>query len=90
MFDFAASLEQFRQERPKIQPQFSDLRRALSSVSEDEWSNIPEVGDSRNKKQRNPRAEKYVQLLRITMRFYVSLIKTKLAVLPNNHNSYYK
>jgi pre-mRNA-processing factor 6 len=52
-------LERYRQEKPKIQQQFSDLRRALSSVSEDEWNSIPEVGDSRNKKQRNPRAEKY-------------------------------
>ncbi|RWS06625.1 pre-mRNA splicing factor-like protein [Dinothrombium tinctorium] len=51
-------LEKFRQERPKIQQQFSDLKRELASVSEQEWMNIPEVGDSRNKKQRNPRYEK--------------------------------
>ena len=48
----------FRQERPKIQQQFSDLKRKLSSISDDEWLSIPEVGDARNKKQRNPRAEK--------------------------------
>lgn len=54
-----AVLEKYRQERPKIQQQFSDLRRALSQVSEDEWLSIPDVGDARNKKQRNPRAEKY-------------------------------
>lgn len=42
-----AQLEKYRQERPKIQQQFSDLRRALSSVSEDEWLSIPEVGDAR-------------------------------------------
>ena len=29
------------------------LQRALSKVSEDEWNSIPEVGDVRNKKQRN-------------------------------------
>ena len=52
------SLLKFRQERPKIQQQFSDLKRKLSSISEDEWLSIPEVGDARNKKQRNPRAEK--------------------------------
>jgi pre-mRNA-processing factor 6 len=46
-------LEKFRQERPKIQQQFSDLKRSLNTVSEDEWMSIPEVGDSRNKKQRN-------------------------------------
>ena len=28
-------------------------QRALSSVSDDEWNSIPEVGDARNKKQRN-------------------------------------
>ena len=35
-------------------------QRKLNEVSEDEWLSIPEVGDWRNKKQRNPRAEKYV------------------------------
>ena len=29
------------------------VQRALSKVSEDEWNSIPEVGDVRNKKQRN-------------------------------------
>ncbi|CAG7718069.1 unnamed protein product [Allacma fusca] len=57
-----AVLEKYRQERPKIQQQFSDLRRDLSNVTEDDWNNIPEVGDSRNKKQRNPRAEKFTPL----------------------------
>ncbi|KAG8199374.1 hypothetical protein JTE90_011834 [Oedothorax gibbosus] len=52
-------LERYRQERPKIQMQFSDLKRDLADVSEEQWKNIPEVGDSRNKKQRNPRPEKY-------------------------------
>uniref|UniRef100_A0A182NGV7 Pre-mRNA-processing factor 6 n=1 Tax=Anopheles dirus TaxID=7168 RepID=A0A182NGV7_9DIPT len=55
-------LERYRQERPKIQQQFSDLKRNLIAVSEDEWANLPEVGDSRNKKQRNPRAEKFTPL----------------------------
>ncbi|GIY90401.1 pre-mRNA-processing factor 6 [Caerostris extrusa] len=52
-------LERYRQERPKIQMQFSDLKADLADVSEDEWKNIPEVGDARNKRQRNPRPEKY-------------------------------
>ena len=51
-------LEKYRQERPKIQQQFSDLKRDLNSVSELEWVNIPEVGDSRNKKQRSQRGDK--------------------------------
>lgn len=31
-------------------------------VSEDEWAAIPEVGDARNRKQRNPRAERFTPL----------------------------
>jgi len=52
-------IEKYRQERPKIQQQFSDLKRKLSEISSDEWSAIPDVGDARNKKQRNPRSEKF-------------------------------
>lgn len=55
-------LERYRQERPKIQQQFSDLKRALKTVTDDDWKNIPEVGDARNRKQRNPRAEKFTPL----------------------------
>ena len=54
-----AELEKYRQERPKIQQQFSDLKRDLAAVSEQEWLAIPDVGDARNKKARNPRAEKF-------------------------------
>jgi len=49
---FKAEIEIYRQERPKIQQQFSDLKRDLSAVSDDAWQNIPEVGDSRNRKKR--------------------------------------
>ena len=55
-------LEKYRQERPKIQQQFSDLKRGLITVSEEEWQSIPEVGDARNRKTRNPRAEKFTPL----------------------------
>jgi len=55
----AAQLEIYRQERPKIQQQFSDLKRQLADVSVDEWMALPEVGDARNKKARNPRREKF-------------------------------
>lgn len=34
------------------------LQRKLAEVSEEEWLSIPEVGDARNKRQRNPRHEK--------------------------------
>jgi pre-mRNA-processing factor 6 len=50
---FKEQIEKYRQERPKIQQQFSDLKRQLSQVSDDEWLSIPDVGDARNKKQRN-------------------------------------
>lgn len=55
---FKEEVEKYRQERPKIQQQFSDLKRKLGEVSYDEWQSIPEVGDVRNKRQRNPRADK--------------------------------
>lgn len=55
-------LEKYRQERPKIQQQFSDLKRDLVKVTEEEWKSVPEVGDARNRKQRNPRAEKFTPL----------------------------
>ena len=45
-------IEKYRQERPKIQQLFSDVKRELSSVTADEWNSIPEVGDARNRKQR--------------------------------------
>uniref|UniRef100_A0A803KDQ0 Pre-mRNA-processing factor 6 n=1 Tax=Xenopus tropicalis TaxID=8364 RepID=A0A803KDQ0_XENTR len=51
-------IEKYRMERPKIQQQFSDLKRKLAEVTEEEWLSIPEVGDARNKRQRNPRHEK--------------------------------
>lgn len=55
-------LEKYRQERPKIQQQFSDLKRGLVAVTEEEWQSIPEVGDARNRKTRNPRAERFTPL----------------------------
>ncbi|XP_008476326.1 pre-mRNA-processing factor 6-like [Diaphorina citri] len=36
-------LERYRQERPKIQQQFSDLKRGLVTVSMDEWKNEGQV-----------------------------------------------
>ncbi|XP_065843636.1 pre-mRNA-processing factor 6-like [Oscarella lobularis] len=56
---FKEETEKYRKERPKIQQQFSDLKRQLATVSENEWSNIPDVGDTRTKKQRNPRPDRY-------------------------------
>lgn len=52
-------VEDYRKDKPKIQQQFSDIKRQLADISEDEWAAIPEVGDSRNKAKRNPRADRY-------------------------------
>ncbi|KAJ5783484.1 uncharacterized protein N7518_009161 [Penicillium psychrosexuale] len=47
--------EQLEYERnnPKIQHQFADLKRTLASVSEEEWANLPEVGDLTGKNRRD-------------------------------------
>jgi pre-mRNA-processing factor 6 len=55
---YKEAVENFRKERPKIQQELSDLKRELAKVSEDEWASIPEVGDYRNKRQRNSREDK--------------------------------
>lgn len=47
-----AELAQHRAERPKIQQQFADLKRGLSVVTDQEWENIPEVGNLTRKKRR--------------------------------------
>ncbi|KAG6852232.1 hypothetical protein C0991_001811, partial [Blastosporella zonata] len=50
-------LAKHRAERPKIQQQFADLKRGLSAVTDDEWENIPEVGNlTRKKRRRDDRA----------------------------------
>ncbi|CAJ0586620.1 unnamed protein product, partial [Mesorhabditis spiculigera] len=55
---YAEMIAKYRMERPKIQQEFSDLKRQLADVSEEEWAAIPEVGDARNKAKRNPRADR--------------------------------
>lgn len=47
-----AEVAKHRAERPKIQQQFSDLKRGLSVVTDEEWENIPEVGNLTRKKRR--------------------------------------
>ena len=44
--------EAYERDNPKIQQQFADLKRALSTVSDDEWANLPEVGDLTGKNRR--------------------------------------
>ena len=45
----------FREERPTIRQQFSDLRSNLNKVSKDEWENIPDIPDYTIKKRKQER-----------------------------------
>lgn len=38
-------IQAYRKERPKIQQQFSDLKRKLAEVTDQEWFSLPEVGN---------------------------------------------
>ncbi|WYZ41565.1 hypothetical protein EsH8_V_000460 [Colletotrichum jinshuiense] len=48
-----AEREEYERKNPKIQQQFADLKRALSTVTDDEWANLPEVGDLTGKNRRS-------------------------------------
>ena len=48
----AEELAKHRAERPKIQQQFADLKRGLAVVTDEEWENIPEVGNLTRKKRK--------------------------------------
>ncbi|MCJ1310819.1 hypothetical protein MMC25_004486 [Agyrium rufum] len=49
--------EEWERNNPKIQQQFSDLKRALTGVSDEDWANIPEVGDLTGKNRRTKQAQ---------------------------------
>lgn len=51
-----AERDEYERNNPKIQQQFTDLKRALSTVSDDEWANLPEVGDLTGKNRRSKQA----------------------------------
>ncbi|POS82759.1 TPR-like protein, partial [Erysiphe pulchra] len=51
-----AELEEYERNNPKIQQQFADLKRALGTVSDEDWANLPEVGDLTGKNRRNKQA----------------------------------
>ncbi|MES1905839.1 MAG: Pre-mRNA-processing factor 6, partial [Paramarteilia canceri] len=51
--------EKLRKERPKIQQLFVELKRNLSSVSDDQWNAIPDVSDWKNRAKRNPGYDRY-------------------------------
>jgi pre-mRNA-processing factor 6 len=44
--------EEHERNNPKIQQQFADLKRSLAAVSDEDWANIPEVGDLTGKNRR--------------------------------------
>lgn len=48
--------EEYERNNPKIQQQFADLKRALSTVSDEDWANLPEVGDLTGKNRRTKQA----------------------------------
>ena len=51
----------YEAKNPKIQQQFADLKRSLSSLTEEEWSNLPEPGDltRRNKRARTQAHQRF-------------------------------
>lgn len=51
-----AEREEYERNNPKIQQQFTDLKRALGTVTDDEWANLPEVGDLTGKNRRSKQA----------------------------------
>lgn len=44
--------EKARKERPPISEQFLDLKRGLSAVSEEQWTNLPEVANLTGKRRK--------------------------------------
>ncbi|PMB72060.1 Pre-mRNA-splicing factor prp1 [Beauveria bassiana] len=51
-----AERDEHERNNPKIQQQFTDLKRALATVSDDEWASLPEVGDLTGKNRRSKQA----------------------------------
>ena len=48
----AQERKEYEANNPKIQQQFADLKRSLANVSDEDWANIPEVGDLTGKNRR--------------------------------------
>lgn len=45
-------LEEYRKTNPKISQMFTDIKRDMEEITEDEWSNIPDIGDKNAKKRK--------------------------------------
>ncbi|KAI1865874.1 uncharacterized protein JN550_008132 [Neoarthrinium moseri] len=56
-----AEREEYERQNPKIQQQFVDLKRALGTITDDEWAALPEVGDltGKNRRAREARRERF-------------------------------
>ncbi|KAK3989274.1 hypothetical protein QBC44DRAFT_327877 [Cladorrhinum sp. PSN332] len=56
-----AEREEYERKNPKIQQQFAGLKRALESVTDEEWANLPEAKDftGRAKRARQARMERF-------------------------------
>ncbi|XP_055388403.1 pre-mRNA-processing factor 6-like [Condylostylus longicornis] len=53
---FKEELSKLRAEKPTLSQQFSDLKRGLNQVSQEEWESIPDIGDySLKSKQKKAR-----------------------------------
>eukprot|EP01027_Heterolobosea_sp_BB2_P016193 GEZU01023080.1.p1 GENE.GEZU01023080.1~~GEZU01023080.1.p1 ORF type:complete len:983 (-),score=312.18 GEZU01023080.1:84-3032(-) len=46
------TMEEYRKSRPKIQQQFVDIKKDLATLSEEDWMNIPDIGDYSIRKQK--------------------------------------
>lgn len=51
-----AEKEEYERNNPKIGHQFADLKRDLATVTDDDWANLPEVGDLTGKNRRSKQA----------------------------------
>ena len=56
-----AEREEYERRNPKIQHQFADLKRGLETLTDDDWANLPEVGDltGRNRRARQAMRQKF-------------------------------
>ncbi|KAK0614223.1 PRP1 splicing factor, N-terminal-domain-containing protein [Immersiella caudata] len=56
-----AETEEYERKNPKIQQQFAGLKRALESVTDEEWANLPDPKDltGRTKRARQARMERF-------------------------------
>ncbi|KIH94211.1 pre-mRNA-processing factor 6 [Sporothrix brasiliensis 5110] len=56
-----AELDEYERQNPTVEAQFADLKRALGTVSEEEWLSLPDVKDmtGRTKREREARRQRF-------------------------------